>query len=140
MKWWNQHNKKIKYFSSDKFDEHNNKFGKLQSPGSKLMNGTNISTLTTLKIDISDHPFTKDNIFEVTVTFTTRGTNIGIVFQYYEDHNMTYISQFKNKISWKHALPMRNKTNLWILSIRRKEPKQYKRVMESISIQHLTGK
>ena len=27
MKWWDSHTKKIKYVSSTKFDEHNNKFG-----------------------------------------------------------------------------------------------------------------
>ena len=28
MKWWDPRTKKIKHFSSAKFDEHNNKFGK----------------------------------------------------------------------------------------------------------------
>ena len=39
IKWLNPHNKKLKYFSFGKFDEHNNKFGKGWSPGSKLMTG-----------------------------------------------------------------------------------------------------
>ena len=43
------HTNKIKYFSYENFDEHNNKFGKGWSPGSKLMIGTNISTLPILK-------------------------------------------------------------------------------------------
>ena len=50
IKWWYPHTKKLKYFSSAKFDEHNNKFGKVWSLRSELMTGTNISTLTTLKL------------------------------------------------------------------------------------------
>ena len=81
MKWWYQHTKKLKYCSSGNFDEHNNIFGKGWSPGSKLMLGTNISALPTLKIDLSDHSFIKYDIFEVNVNFTPRGTPIGIVSQ-----------------------------------------------------------
>ena len=67
MKWWDPHTKKLRYVSSAKFDEHNNKFGKRWSPGSELMLGTNISTLPTLNIDPSYHTFIKDDIFEVDV-------------------------------------------------------------------------
>ena len=63
IEWWDPHTKKLKYFSSEKFDEHNNKFGKGWSPGSKIKLGTNILTLPTLKIDLSDHPFIKDGMF-----------------------------------------------------------------------------
>ena len=63
MKWWDPHTKKFKYFSSAKFDQQKNKFGKGWSPGSETMLGTNISTLPTLKIDISDHQFIKYDIF-----------------------------------------------------------------------------
>ena len=63
------------------FDEHNNKFVKVWSPGSEIMTGTNISTLPILKFDISDYPFIKDDIFEVTVKLPPRGTTIGIVVQ-----------------------------------------------------------
>ena len=49
MKWWDPHTKRLKYCSSAKFDEHNNKFGRGWSPGSELMLGTNISILPTLK-------------------------------------------------------------------------------------------
>ena len=52
MKLWDPHTKRLKYCSSEKIDDHNNKFGKGWSPGSELMLGTNISTLTTLKIDL----------------------------------------------------------------------------------------
>ena len=52
MKWWETNTKEIKYLLSAKFDEHKNKFGKGWSSGSKLMLGTNISTLPTLKIDL----------------------------------------------------------------------------------------
>ena len=34
LKWWDPHTKKFRYFSSAKFDEHNNKFVKVWSPGS----------------------------------------------------------------------------------------------------------
>ena len=72
MKWCDPHTKKLKYCSSVKFYEHNNKFGKGWSPGSELMIDTNISTLPTLKIDLSDHSFIKDDIFEANITFPPR--------------------------------------------------------------------
>ena len=68
IKCWDSHNKKIKYCSSETFDEHKHKFGKGLSPGSELMTGTNVSTLPKLNIDISDHPFIKYDIFEFNVT------------------------------------------------------------------------
>ena len=52
MKWWDPHTKKIKYCSSVKFDEHDNKFDKGWPLGYELMIGTNTSTLTTLKVDL----------------------------------------------------------------------------------------
>ena len=79
IKWWDPHTKKLKYCSSGKFGEHKNKFGKGWSPGSELISGTNNSTLPTFKIDNSDHPFIKDDIFEVTVNLSPRGTPIGTV-------------------------------------------------------------
>ena len=72
IEWWYPHTKELKYSSSAKFGEHNNKFGKGWLPGSELMLGTNTSTLPTLKIDLSDRPFTRDDIFEVNVNFTTK--------------------------------------------------------------------
>ena len=71
MKFCYPHTNKIKYCSSAKFDEHKNKFAKGWSPGSELMIGTNITTLPKLKIDLSDHFFIKDDIFEVKYQFTT---------------------------------------------------------------------
>ena len=50
MKWWDPHTKKLKYCSSTKVYEHNNKFCKGWSTGSKLMLGKNTSNLPTLKI------------------------------------------------------------------------------------------
>ena len=79
IKWWDPHTKELKYFLSTKFDEHNNKFGKGWSPGSELMNDTNISTLPTLKTDLSDNPFIKYYIFEVNINFPPTGTTTGIV-------------------------------------------------------------
>ena len=50
IKWWYLHTKKLKYCSSAKFDEHNNKICKVWSPGSKIMTVTNFSILPTLKL------------------------------------------------------------------------------------------
>ena len=74
MKWWDPHTKKLKYCSSASFDEHNNKYGKLWSTGSELTTGTNVSSLPTLKNDLSDYPFIKYDLIEVNVTFRPRGT------------------------------------------------------------------
>ena len=52
MQWWDPNTKKTKYCSYEKFDEHNNKFGKRWSPCYELMIVTNTSTLPTLKIDL----------------------------------------------------------------------------------------
>ena len=64
------------------------------------MLGTNTSTLKTLKTDLSDHPFIKDDIFEVNVNLPPRVTTIGIVTKYCEHHNMSYIFQSINNIPW----------------------------------------
>ena len=81
MKWWDPHTKKLKYCSSEKCDEHNNKFGKRRSTGSEIFLHTNMSTLPTLKIDLSYHPFIKYDIFEVNINLPPRGTPIEIVSQ-----------------------------------------------------------
>ena len=88
MKWWDPHTKNLKYCSSAKFDENKNKFGKVWSPCSELMLGTNTSTLTTIKNDLPDHLFIKYDIFEVPVNFPPRGTPIGIIKKFCEYHNM----------------------------------------------------
>ena len=88
IKWWEPHTKKLKYCSSETFDENNNKFGIGWSPGSELMTGKNISTLPTSKIDLSDHLFIKYDIFEVTVDFSPINTPIGIVSKYSENHGI----------------------------------------------------
>ena len=90
------------------------------SPGSELTLGKNNSTPTKLKIDLSYHPFIKNDIFEVNVNFSPRETLIGIVTQYCEHHNMSYIYQSTNNSPCNHALTARNRTNDWILSIGRK--------------------
>ena len=104
------------------------------------MLGTSTSTLPILKIDLSDHPFFKDDIFLGNVNFPPRGTTIGITTQYSEHHNMSYISQSENKIPWNHAFSARNRTNVWILRIFRKQPTSAQQVLEVISIQKLKGK
>ena len=50
IKWWEPHTNKLKYCSSAKFDEHNNKFSKGWSPGFNLMLVTNIYTLPKFKM------------------------------------------------------------------------------------------
>ena len=50
IKWWNLHNKKLKYCSSAKFDEHIIKFRKGCLSSSEIMTGTNVSILLTLKM------------------------------------------------------------------------------------------
>ena len=44
------------------------------------MLGTNTSTLPTLRIDLSDNPLIKEDIFEVNVNLPPRGTPIGSKF------------------------------------------------------------
>ena len=56
IKCWDLHTKKIKYCSSAKFDEYNNKFGDLWSPSSSLMNGTIFSAPPTLKFISQNNP------------------------------------------------------------------------------------
>ena len=72
-----------------KFDE----LKKLWSQGSELMLGTNFFTLPSLKIDLLDHLFIKYDIFVDNVNLPPRGTPIGIVTQFCEHQNMSYISQ-----------------------------------------------
>ena len=100
VKFWDHHTKKLEYFSSAKFDEHNKKLGKLWSPGSELMLGTNTSTLPKLKLYLSDHPFIKDYIFEVNFNFPPRGTPIGTIKQYCKHNNISYIYQSENNSPW----------------------------------------
>ena len=101
---------------------------------------TNVSTLPTLKIDLQDHPIIKYDIFEVNATFPPRGTKIGIVDQYCEHHNMSYISHSTNNRPWNHDFIAINRTNLWMIIIGRKQPKKPQQVMEGIPSQYLTGK
>ena len=123
IKWWDLHTKTLKYCSSDKFDEHNNKFGKLWSPSSTLMNGTSFFALPTIKMYLSYHPFIKDDIFESTVKFPPRGTTIGIVDQYCEHHNMYYVSKSNNNRQWNQNLPTGNRNNACIIIIGKKSNK-----------------
>ena len=115
-KWWYPHTKKFKCFSSAKFDYHNNKFVNGLSTGYELITGKKIP-LSNIKINLSFHPFIKDDIFEVTVIFPPIVTYIGIVDQYCERHNMSYIPQSTNNSPWNHDSPTRNRTNVWILRI-----------------------
>ena len=84
------------------------------------MTVTNINTLSTLKIDIFNHPLIKYNIFEVTVNFLPRGTPIVTISQYCEHQNISYISQSTKKSPWKHAFTAQNRTNVCTLIIGRK--------------------
>ena len=69
IKWWDPHTNTLKTISSAEFDEDNNKFRKGWSPDSELMVGINVPNLPKFEIYISDHPFIRDGIFEVTVIF-----------------------------------------------------------------------
>ena len=53
---------------------------------------------------------------------------------------MSYISHPTNNSPCNHYLPERNSTNVWILSIGRKEPTSVQQVLEAILSQQLTGK
>ena len=63
IKLWYPHTKKLKYWLSAKFDEHNNNFGKGWSPGSNILKGKYTSAIPTIKIDLSDHPCIECDIF-----------------------------------------------------------------------------
>ena len=93
IKWWDPYTKKLKYCPPAKFDKHKNKFGKRWSPRSALTNGTNIYDLQTINFYLSDQTFIKYYMFEETVNFPPRGNPIGIVYQCFEHHNMSYVSQ-----------------------------------------------
>ena len=103
------------------------------------MLGKNTSTLPTLKIDLSDHPFIKYDIFEGVVTFTQIDIPIIITTQYFKHHNMSYISHSENNILWNHSFPAINRANVRILSIVRKESTSSLQVLEAISSQKLAG-
>ena len=92
MEWWYPRTKQFKYCSSAKFDNHNNKFDKSWYPDSNLSEGKENSSLTTTKIDSSDHPFIKDDIYEAKVIFPPRGTPIGIINYYFDNCNTTYVT------------------------------------------------
>ena len=93
-----------------------------------------------LKIDLSNNPFTKDDIFEVTVNFPPIGTNIVIIIQYCEHHSMYYIFQSTNNTPWDCYFTVINRNNVWILRIGRKEQTTAQQVLEAISSKQLTGK
>ena len=101
---------------------------------------TNTSTLPTLKIDLSDNPLIKYDIFEFNANFPPRDNPIDIVTQYCEHHIMSYISLSTNNSPWNHVFPDRNRINVWILVIGRKDTTTAQQFLEAISIQQLTGK
>ena len=105
-----------------------------------MMTGTNISTLPTLKIDLSDHPFIKEDIFKVNVNFPPRGTHIGIVVQYCEHHNMPYIYRSTKNSPLNCDFTTRNRNNVWILIIGIKESPKVKQLLEAIPSKQLTVK
>ena len=58
-----------------------------------MLNGKDTSALSTMGIDLYEHPFIKEDIFEETFTFPPRGTPIGIIKYYCDHHNITYITK-----------------------------------------------
>ena len=115
-KFWDLHTKTLNT-AHLQFYVHNNKFRKGWSPSSELMTGKNVPTLTTIINDLSDTPFIENDIFEVTVKFSPRGTLIGTIDEYFEHQNMSYIFQSTNNRPLKHDLTAKNRTNVWVLSI-----------------------
>ena len=92
------------------------------------------------KIDLSDHPFIKYDIFEATIKRSPIVTPIFIINYYYEHHNMTFITQPNKNIPRNGAFFARKITNVRIPSIGRKHPTTVKQVMEDVSSQQLTGR
>ena len=86
-----------------------------------MITGTNVSAFSMLKVGLSDHPFAKDDIFGATVKFPPRGTPIGMVAHYCDNHKTSYVYQSTKNTPRNILLPARNKTNAWILIIIRKE-------------------
>ena len=78
---------------------------------------------------LSDHLFVKYDIFEATVKFPPRGAPILIITYYCEHHNMTYISQSNNNITFKISFPARQKINVWIIIVLRKVTNTVQQVM-----------
>ena len=132
FKWRDPHTKNLKYCSSAKFGEHNNKFDKWCPPTFSLMNVENIYSPPMIKIDIFDHPFIKYDIFEATLNFPPKGNPVDIVTQYYDNHNLSYIYQSNNNRPWNKTFPARNRTNVWILIIVIKETTTLQQATETI--------
>ena len=103
MKWRDSRTKKLKYYSYEKFDEHNNMFDKGWSPGSELTTGKNISTLTTLKTELSDH-LSSNMIHLMSMLISHHEVLILVSF-----HNTASIIKChifpSKKIPWNHAVP-----------------------------------
>ena len=110
------------------------------SPGSNSLNGTDTTALPTIKIDPSDHPFIKYDIFEAAVTFPARFNPIDIITYYCEHHKITYIYQSNNNSPHNRAFPEIQRTNVCILGVWIKEPTTVKEAMEAVPSQQLTGK
>ena len=64
MKWRDKNTKKLKYYSSVKFDEHNNKFSTGWFPDSNFFECHIYTRHTNNKIDPYYHPFIKYDILE----------------------------------------------------------------------------
>ena len=140
IKWWDPHTKKLKYFLSAEFDEHNNKFGKGWSPGSELMTGTNISSLKKLKLishitPLSNMVYLKSLLIyhQQLLLLVSLKNTVKITTCY------IYPSQQKNR-SWNRGFTAQNRTNVWVLIICIKEPETAQQVLEAISSQQSTGK
>ena len=93
-----------------------------------------------IKIDLSYHPFIKDDIFEVTVNLPPRGNPIVIVAQYCENNNMSYIYRSTKNSPLNRDFTTRNRNNVWILIIGIKESPKVKQVLEAIPSRQLTVK
>ena len=122
LKWWDLQTKKLKYFSSAKFNEHK-KIQKIMVTWIWIDEQHKYFRPSKTKIDILDHPWIKYDIFEATVIFPPILTPVGIISKYCEHHNISYFNHSTNYSSCNNAFYSRNRTNVWILNTGRKDPK-----------------
>ena len=78
--------------------------------------------LPRLKADLLEHLFIKDDIFEATAKFPLMGKTIGMIVNYCEHHNIYYGYQSRNNSPWNGVSLERNRTNVCIILIGKKEP------------------
>ena len=114
IKWWNPETNTINLSTGAKFNELKflDKDGKL-APGCALhsnIENINIDDIPEEKVDTTDHPFFDSPPEKIMVTLPPSGEQLGLVLEYCEYTNMTYI--VKTKISSYMYPPFGTKTSL----------------------------